>query len=111
MGCRKGIINRGGKRFLPKEVEEILYTHPKVLHAAMVGVTDPRLGDRNCLCVIPKPRADVSLEAFVAFVRGEVATYKLPARMELFEELPFTPTGKLRRRVLTEWVGKRRAQQ
>ena len=54
VGRRKEIINRGGKKFFPREVEEILYTHPKVMHAAMVGIADPRLGERNCLCVIPK---------------------------------------------------------
>src|SRR6185503_7574392 len=54
VGRRKEIINRGGKKFFPREVEEVLYTHPKVLHAAMVGIADPRLGERNCLCVIPR---------------------------------------------------------
>ena len=54
VGRRKEIINRGGKKFFPREVEEILYTHPKVMHAAMVGIADARLGERNCLCVIPK---------------------------------------------------------
>ncbi len=54
-GRSKEIINRGGKKFFPREVEEILYTHPDVLHAAMVGLPDVRLGERNCLCVIPKP--------------------------------------------------------
>jgi non-ribosomal peptide synthetase component E (peptide arylation enzyme) len=109
VGRRKEIINRGGKKFFPREIEEILYTHPKVLHAAMVGVTDPRLGERNCLCLIPKPGASATLDEFVDFLKGEVATYKLPEMLELFDELPFTPTGKLRRHVLTEQVQKRRA--
>lgn len=109
VGRRKEIINRGGKKFFPREIEEILYAHPKVLHAAMVGVTDPRLGERNCLCLIPKPGAEVSLEEFVDFLKGQVATYKLPEMLEVFDELPFTPTGKLRRHVLTEQVRKRRA--
>jgi acyl-CoA synthetase (AMP-forming)/AMP-acid ligase II len=109
VGRRKEIINRGGKKFFPREIEEILYTHPKVLHAAIVGVPDPRLGERNCLCLIPKPGASATLEEFVDFLKGEVATYKLPEMLELFDELPFTPTGKLRRHVLTEQVQKRRA--
>ncbi len=104
VGRSKEIINRGGKKFFPREVEEILYTHPKVVHAAIVGVKDARLGERNCLCLIPKPGADVSLEEFVDFLKGEVATYKLPERLEIFEELPFTPTGKLQRFILTKLV-------
>lgn len=107
VGRSKEIINRGGKKFFPREVEEILYTHPKVLHAAMVGVPDPRLGERNCLCLIPKDGADATLDEFVDFLSGEVATYKLPERLEIFDELPFTPTGKLQRFVLADQVLKR----
>src|SRR3984893_4702578 len=97
VGRSKEIINRGGKKFFPREVEEILYTHPKVLHAAMVGVADARLGERNCLCIVPKDGARVTLEELNEFLRGQVATYKLPERLEIFSELPFTPTGKIQR--------------
>ena len=110
VGRSKEIINRGGKKFFPREVEEILYTHPKVLHAAIVGVPDPRLGERNCLCVVPKVGAEVSLAEFVDFLEGEVATYKLPERLEIFAELPFTPTGKLQRFILARQVQERDAQ-
>lgn len=104
VGRSKEIINRGGKKFFPREVEEILYTHPKILHAAMVGVSDPRLGERNCLCVVPKGGAQVNLEEFSEFLRGQVANYKLPERLEVFSELPFTPTGKIQRFVLQKQV-------
>ena len=104
VGRLKEIINRGGKKFFPREVEEILYTHPKVLHAAMVGISDPRLGERNCLCVVPKGGAKVDLEEFSAFLRGQVATYKLPERLEVFDELPFTPSGKIQRFMLQKKV-------
>jgi acyl-CoA synthetase (AMP-forming)/AMP-acid ligase II len=104
VGRSKEIINRGGKKFLPREVEEILYTHPKVLHVAMVGVADPRLGERNCLCVVPKVGAGVTLEEFNDFLRGQVATYKLPERLEIFSELPFTPTGKIQRFLLQKEI-------
>ncbi len=110
VGRSKEIINRGGKKFFPREVEEILYTHPKVLHAAIVGVPDPRLGERNCLCVVPKVGAEVSLAEFVDFLEGEVATYKLPERLEIFAELPFTPTGKLQRFILARQVQERDAE-
>ena len=106
VGRRKEIINRGGKKFFPREVEEVLYTHPKVMHAAMVGVADPRLGERNCLCVIPKAGQTVTLAEMVAHLKGQVADYKLPEEIQIVEELPFTATGKLRRHVLTEWIAK-----
>jgi len=109
VGRLKEMINRGGKKFFPREIEEILYTHPKILHAAIVGVPDPRLGERNCLCVIPRPGERISLEEVVAFLKDGVATYKLPEMVEIFEELPFTPTGKIQRHVLVRQVLERRA--
>ncbi|PYP99713.1 MAG: long-chain acyl-CoA synthetase, partial [Acidobacteria bacterium] len=109
VGRLKEMINRGGKKFFPREVEEILYTHPSVLHAAIVGVPDPRLGERNCLCVIPRPGTSVSLTEMVAFLRDGVATYKLPEELEIFDEFPFTPTGKIQRHALTRQVLARRS--
>jgi non-ribosomal peptide synthetase component E (peptide arylation enzyme) len=104
------MINRGGKKFFPREIEEILYTHPKILHAAIVGVPDARLGERNCLCVIPRAGAAApSLEEVVGFLKDGVATYKLPEEIEVFDEFPFTPTGKIQRHALTRQVLARRA--
>jgi len=103
-GRLKEIINRGGKKFFPREIEEILYTHPKVLHAAIIGVPDPRLGERNCLCVIPRPNQQITLQEMVDFLKDEVATYKLPEQLEIVSELPFTPTGKLQRHVLAKKI-------
>jgi non-ribosomal peptide synthetase component E (peptide arylation enzyme) len=106
VGRRKEIINRGGKKFFPREVEELLYTHPKVMHAAMVGVADPRLGERNCLCIIPKAGQVVTLGEMIAHLKGQVADYKLPEELHIVAELPFTATGKLRRHVLTDLIAK-----
>jgi non-ribosomal peptide synthetase component E (peptide arylation enzyme) len=106
-GRSKEIINRGGKKFFPREVEEILYTHPAILHAAMIGLPDQRLGERNCLCVVPRPGHSLTLDVAVSFLRNEVADYKLPESVENFEELPMTGTGKIQRHVLRELVLKR----
>jgi len=111
VGRLKEMINRGGKKFFPREIEEILYTHPKILHAAIVGVPDPRLGERNCLCVIPRPGQRLGLEEVVTFLRNDVATFKLPEMIEIFAELPFTPTGKIQRHVLVRQVLERRTDQ
>ncbi len=110
-GRNKEIINRGGKKFHPREIEEILYNSPNVLHAAIIGVPDPRLGERNCLCVVPRPGRMVVLEEMLELLRGKVATYKLPESLEIFDSLPFTPTGKLQRHRLAEWIGERTATQ
>jgi acyl-CoA synthetase (AMP-forming)/AMP-acid ligase II len=104
VGRLKEMINRGGKKFFPREIEEILYTHPKVLYAAIVGIPDKRLGERNCLCLVPKPGEPPTLDDLLAFLGDSVATYKLPERLELFERLAFTPTGKIQRHVLVREV-------
>jgi non-ribosomal peptide synthetase component E (peptide arylation enzyme) len=108
-GRSKEIINRGGKKFFPREVEEILYTHPAVMHAAMIGMPDARLGERNCLCVVPKSDTVPTLDEFVAFLRDQVADYKLPESIERFSELPMTGSGKIQRHVLRDLVSQRRA--
>lgn len=107
VGRVKEIINRGGKKFFPREVEELLYTHHKVLHAAIVGIPDPRLGERNCLCVVPRPGEAISLREMVDHLRDQVAVYKLPEVLEVFEELPSTPTGKVQRPQLARLVFER----
>ncbi|MCC7275968.1 MAG: acyl--CoA ligase [Alphaproteobacteria bacterium] len=109
-GRVKEMINRGGKKFFPREIEEVLYAHPKVLYVAMVGLPDPRLGERNCLCVVPKPDlSPPTLDELLAFIAGDFATYKLPERVEVFEQLPFTPTGKIQRHALVRAVMERDA--
>ena len=104
VGRLKEMINRGGKKFFPRELEEILYTHPKVLYAAIVGLPDPRLGERNCLCLVPKPGEPPVLQELIDFLGDSVATYKLPERLELFEQFPFTPSGKIQRHALVRAV-------
>jgi non-ribosomal peptide synthetase component E (peptide arylation enzyme) len=104
VGRLKEMINRGGKKFFPREIEEILYTHPQVLYAAIVGIPDQRLGERNCLCLVPRPGETPSLKSLIGFLGDSVATYKLPERLELFSQFPFTPTGKIQRHALVREV-------
>lgn len=103
VGRLKEMINRGGKKFFPREIEEILYTHPQVLYAAIVGIPDPRLGERNCLCLVPRGQPP-ALADLLRFLGDTVATYKLPERLELFAQFPFTPTGKIQRHALIREV-------
>ena len=96
-GRKKEIINRGGKKYFPREIEELLYEHPKILQVAVIGAPDPRLGERNCLCVVVKPGMTLTLDEAVEFLRGRVADYKLPEELLVMSEFPMTPTGKIRR--------------
>ncbi len=103
-GRKKEIINRGGKKYFPREVEELLYELPQIVQVAIVGAPDVRLGEKNCLCVITKPGETIRLEDVVAFLRGKVADYKLPEALVTMSEFPMTPTGKIRRPELVKQV-------
>jgi len=105
-GRKKEIINRGGKKYFPREIEELLYEHPAILQMAIVGAPDARLGEKNCLCVVLKPGASLTLDEVVAFLRSRVADYKLPEQLEIMDSLPMTPTGKIRRPELVKRVQK-----
>lgn len=103
-GRKKEIINRGGKKYFPREIEELLYEHPAVFQVAIVGAPDPRLGERNCMCVVLKEGAQLTLDEVVAFLKGRVADYKLPEQLVVMNDLPMTPTGKIRRPELIKRV-------
>ena len=101
---KKKLIIRGGANIYPREIEEILYQHPKVLEAAAVGVPDPRLGERVCACIVPRPGESLSFEELTAFLKDKIATYKLPEFLRLLDALPRTPTGKVQKGPLREIV-------
>jgi acyl-CoA synthetase (AMP-forming)/AMP-acid ligase II len=107
-GRKKEIINRGGKKYFPREIEELLYEHPKIVQVAVVGTPDARLGERNCLCVVVKPGETLTLDEAVAFLKGRVADYKLPEELVVLSEFPMTPTGKIRRPELVRQLGAHR---
>jgi len=101
---KKELIIRGGANIYPREIEEVLYQHPKVLEAAAVGVPDPRLGERVCACVVPQSGESLTLDELVAFLTGKIATYKLPEFLHLLDALPRTPTGKVQKGPLRDIV-------
>ena len=103
-GRSKEIINRGGKKFFPREVEEILYTHPTSCTRRWSACPTPGSASATVSASFPKPDRDLSLDEAVGFLRGQIADYKLPETIELFKEFPMTGTGKVRRHVLRDWV-------
>ncbi len=107
-GRSKDIIDRGGLKFSPREVEELILTHPKVKDAAIVGMPDPRLGEKGCVFVVLREGNAIKLEEIVNFLKNKgLATYKLPERLEVVEALPYTSTGKLQKYILREQIAKK----
>jgi acyl-CoA synthetase (AMP-forming)/AMP-acid ligase II len=101
---QEGADHPRGANIYPREIEEVLYQHPKVLEAAAVGVPDPRLGERVCACVVPQSGESLTLDELVAFLTGKIATYKLPEFLHLLDALPRTPTGKVQKGPLRDIV-------
>ncbi len=96
-GRSKDIINRGGHKFNPRDVEDLLAAHPQVLMAAIVPMPDAVLGERACCFVQLRPGADApTLGALNAYLTGQgIAKIKLPERLVVAEALPLTPTRKV----------------
>lgn len=107
VGRRKEIINRGGEKISPLEVEEAVLAHPAVASVAVVAMPDRRLGERACAYVVPRQGADLTLEALATFLRERgLATFKLPERLEVVDSLPMTASGKVRRSALRELIAR-----
>lgn len=97
----KEIIIRGGMNIAPAEIEGLLIDHPTVADIAVIGYDDPVLGEKCCAVVVPKPEASISLDELVEFLREkDLASFKLPERLVVKNQLPRNAVGKLQRREL-----------
>src|SRR5271170_7307702 len=96
-GRVKDLINRGGEKISAEEVENLILAHPAVLNVACVPYPDPVLGERMCACVVLRPGCSaLSLESLVEFLAGfDIARFKLPERLEVFDALPLSGFGKV----------------
>jgi 2,3-dihydroxybenzoate-AMP ligase len=104
-GRKKDLINRGGEKISAEEIENLILTHPAVQNVACVPMPDPILGERMCAYVIPRAGKRLTLEELVAFLIGEeISKQKLPERLELVDELPLSPFGKVSKKDLTERI-------
>jgi len=108
---KKDMIIVGGMKAFPREVEEVLYEHPKVANAAVIGIPNPRSGESVKAFVQLKAGETATEEEIIEFCRDRMAAYKRPHAVEFREALPMTPVGKILRRVLKdEEKQKRQAQ-
>ena len=103
-GRLKDIIIRKGENISAKEVEDLLYTHPKVADVAVIGLPDPQLGERCCAVVASRDPADaLGFEEMVSFLREQgLMNQKIPEQLELVDTVPRNPSGKILKHVLRE---------
>jgi len=96
-GRVKDIIIRNMENVSAKEVEDVLFGHPDIADVAVIGVPDPKTGERVCAVVVPKDAdAPISFQAMVAYAKDQgLMTQKLPERLEIVDALPRNPTGKV----------------
>jgi long-chain acyl-CoA synthetase len=95
---KKDMIIRGGYNVYPREIEEVLYEHPAVREAAVIGVPDQLLGEEVAAAVVLKPGERADVEELREYVKSRVAAYKYPRQIWLLAELPKGPTGKILKR-------------
>jgi long-chain acyl-CoA synthetase len=97
---KKDMINVGGMKVYPREVEEVLFQHPAVADAGVVGVPDPERGEVVKAFVVKKPGATVTAEELIAFVRERISHFKAPRSIEFRDALPRSGVQKVLKRVL-----------
>ena len=107
-GRKKDLINRGGEKISAEEIENLILTHPSVQNVACVPMPDPVLGERMCAYVIARRGSSITLQQLVAFLMNEeIAKHKLPERLEIVDDFPLSPFGKVSKKDLTERITQR----
>jgi len=102
------MVISGGFNVYPKEVDEILFGHPKVFEACCIGIPDQYRGESLKAFIVLKPGEDLAEEEVISFCKGKMASYKVPKEVEFIGELPKSALGKILRRELREIDKKKR---
>ncbi|WP_344122098.1 AMP-binding protein [Streptomyces blastmyceticus] len=103
VGRIKDMIIRGGENVYPREIEEFLYSHPKISDVQVIGVPDEKYGEEVMACVVLRdPAATLSRDELARFCRGRLAHYKIPRHLWILESFPMTVSGKVRKVELRE---------
>ncbi|WP_058912089.1 (2,3-dihydroxybenzoyl)adenylate synthase [Entomohabitans teleogrylli] len=107
VGREKDQINRGGEKIASEEVENLLLRHEAILHAALVSMEDELMGEKSCAFIVgQRPIKAVEVRRYLRELG--VADYKLPDRVEIVDELPLTPVGKVDKKRLRQQIAERR---
>jgi len=105
---KKDMIIAGGFNVYPREIDEVLYRHPKVKEAVAVGIPDPYRGETVKAFIVPQEGVEITAEEIIAFCKEHLAPYKVPREIEFRNSLPQSAAGKILRKVLREEEMKKR---
>jgi fatty-acyl-CoA synthase len=104
---KKDMFISGGENVYPIEIENVLYKHPAVHMCAVIGLPDQKWGEVGLACVVLKPNTETSEDELISYMKENLASYKVPKKVALLEELPLSGMGKILKRDLrAEFVGK-----
>ena len=104
---KSDMIIRGGENIYPREIDEILFAHPAIKSAAVIGVPDELYGEEVAAFVVLKESAELTEEELIAYCRESLADYKCPKKVYFVEDIPKGPTGKLLKRELAKMFKER----
>ncbi|MSU73124.1 MAG: AMP-binding protein [Opitutus sp.] len=102
VGRIKDMITRGGENIYPREIEEFLYTHPKVSDVQVIGVPDAKYGEEVAAWIRLKPGVTASVDEIRGFCKGQIAHFKIPRYVKFVEAFPTTITGKVQKYVMRQ---------
>ncbi len=102
-GRSRDVIIRGGENIYPREVEEFLYTHPKVSEVQVVGIPNARLGEIVAAWVRLRPGLEATEEEIRAWCQGQIAYYKIPEHIRFVDDFPATLSGKIQKYKIREF--------
>ncbi|XP_078182476.1 AMP-dependent synthetase and ligase family protein [Carex rostrata] len=102
VGRIKELINRGGEKISPIEVDAVLVGHPDIAQAVAFGVPDPKYGEEINCAVIPRDGTDLTEDNVTAYCKKNLASFKVPKRIFITDSLPKTATGKIQRRIVAQ---------
>jgi fatty-acyl-CoA synthase len=105
-GRLKDIIIRGGENIYPREIEEFLYLHPKVMDVQVVGVPSLKYGEESAAYIKLRQGQEATEEEIKEFCQGKIARYKVPKYILFVEEYPMTASGKIQKYILREMAVK-----
>lgn len=101
-GRKKDMIIRGGENIYPREIEEVMHTHPDVIQAQVFGIPDSHLGEEVSMWMMLKPGSTAKIEEITEWLKEKVAYFKVPRHIRVVQEFPMTVTGKIQKFVMRE---------
>jgi fatty-acyl-CoA synthase len=104
VGRAKDMVIRGGENIYPREIEEFLYRHPKILDVQCVGVPDAKYGEELCACIVLRPGMEATEDEIRDFCKEQIAHYKIPRHIRFVTGFPMTVTGKIQKYLLRQQV-------